>query len=59
MYLSPRYLCICRTSYTGAMRTPLTVHTAARRITSLWLGIDAGVSADARIAAPTYTAIKQ
>ncbi len=59
MYLSPRHLCISRTSYTGAMRTPLTVVTAARRITSLWLGIDAGVSADARIAAPTYTAIKQ
>ena len=59
MYLSPRHLCVSRTSYTGAMRTPLTVVTAARRITSLWLGIDAGVSADARIAAPTYTVIKQ
>lgn len=59
MYLSPRHLCICRTSYTGAMRTPLTVIAAARRITSLWLGIDAGVSADARIAAPAHTAICQ
>lgn len=59
MYLSPRHLCVSRTAYTGAMRTPLTVAVGARRITSLWLGIDAGVSADAHIAAPTYTAIKQ
>ncbi len=59
MYLSPRHLCVSRTAYTGAMRMPLTVAVGARRITSLWLGIDAGVSADAHIAAPTYTAIKQ
>ncbi len=59
MYLSPRHLCVSRTAYTGAMRTPLTVAVGARRITSLWLGIDASVSADAHIAAPTYTAIKQ
>ena len=59
MYLSPRRLYVSRTAYTGAMRTPLTVVVGARRITSLWLGIDAGVSADAHIAAPTYTAVKR
>lgn len=59
MYLSPRRLCVSRISYTGAMRTPLTVAVGARRVTSLWLGIDAGISADAHIAAPSYTAIKQ
>lgn len=59
MYLAPRHMCINCVSYTGAMRTPLTVKTAARRITSLWLDIDAGVSADAHIAAPTYTYIKR
>ena len=58
MYLSPRHLWVSRISYTGAMRTPLTVAAAARRITSLWLSIEAGVSADAHISAPTFTTVK-
>lgn len=54
MYMSPRRLLLSRVSYTGAMRTPLTVAAPARRVTSLWLSIDAGISADGRISAPRY-----
>lgn len=54
MYMSSRRLLLSRVSYTGAMRTPLTVAAPARRVTSLWLSIDAGISADGRISAPRY-----
>lgn len=57
MCLSPRRLLLSRVSYTGAMRTPLTVAAPARRVTSLWLSIDAGISADGRIRAPRYQMI--
>ena len=58
VYMAPRRLCISRTNFTGPVRTPLTVAAPARRINSLWLGINVGVSADARISAPVCRIMK-